>query len=284
MWGIRSGQRGARSRLGYAGVTLLAAMAMPVVLSSCGGSATPQPTKQPLIVDTDMASDDIMALCYLLEQAGSSVQAITVEGTGVAHGPAGARNALRLIKALGIQRQIPVAYGQPDPLSGFISFPVSWRATADGMYGLNLPAWRGPQPSESAVRLLTDTISRSPRPVEVVTLGPFTNLAVALRDDPGLAKKISMIYSMAGAMRVDGNEPIKQRAEWNVYVDAAAADLVLKSGIPMTIVPLDASDNVPVTSFFAAAVQAHPDTPPSASSGPCCVTPTTPRPRSISGI
>ena len=69
-----------------------------------------------------------------------------------------------------------------------------------------------------------------------------------------------MIYSMAGAMRVDGNEPIKQRAEWNVYVDAAAADLVLKSGIPM-IVPLDASDNVPVTSFFAAAVQAHPDTP-----------------------
>ena len=162
MWGTRSGQRGARSRLGYAGVTLLAAMAMPVVLSSCGGSAMPQSAKQPVIVDTDMASDDIMALCYLLEQPGSSVQAITVEGTGEAHGPAGARNALRLIKALGIQRRIPVAYGPPDPLSGFISFPVSWRATADGMYGLNLPAWRGPQPSESAVRLLTDTISRSP--------------------------------------------------------------------------------------------------------------------------
>lgn len=245
MRGIMSGRCGARSRLGLAGAILLAASAMPVLLSSCAAPAVPQPAAQPVVVDTDMASDDIMALCYLLEQPGRSVQAITVAGTGEAHGPAGARNALRLVKALDPQRQIPVAYGPPDPLSGFISFPVSWRATADGMYGLKLPAWAGPQPSESAVRLLTDTISQSPRPVEVVTLGPFTNLALALRADPGLAKKISMIYAMAGAVRVDGNEPIQKRAEWNVYVDAAAADLVLRSGIPMTIVPLDASDNVP---------------------------------------
>jgi Inosine-uridine preferring nucleoside hydrolase len=62
-------------------------------------------------------------------------------------------------------------------------------------------------------------------------------------------------------MRVAGNEPAYSRAEWNVYVDAAAASRVLRSGIPTTFVPLDASNNVPVTTFFKETVQAHPRTP-----------------------
>jgi Inosine-uridine preferring nucleoside hydrolase len=165
---------------------------------------------------TDMASDDIMALSYLLEVPGISVQAVTVEGTGEAHGPAGARNALRLMRSLGVHRPIPVGYGPPNPVSGFRSFPPAWRKAADGMYNLNLPAWQGPQPSESAVRLLVDTISRSARPVELITLGPLTNVALALHADPGLASKIARVVSMAGALRVDGNEPFHQRAEWNV--------------------------------------------------------------------
>jgi inosine-uridine nucleoside N-ribohydrolase len=122
--------------------------------------------------------------------------------------------------------------------------------------GLDLPAWPGPQPSESAVHLLTDTINGSARPVELITLGPFTDIALALRADPGIAHKIAMIYAMAGAVRVNGNEPKYANAEWNVYVDAVAADRVLRSGIPMTFVPLDASGNVPVTTFFQQTVQA----------------------------
>jgi hypothetical protein len=70
-----------------------------------------------------------------------------------------------------------------------------------------------------------------------------------------------MIYAMAGAVRVNGNEPKYANAEWNVYVDAVAASRVLRSGILMTFVPLDASGNVPITTFFQQAVQAHPRTP-----------------------
>jgi inosine-uridine nucleoside N-ribohydrolase len=129
------------------------------------------------------------------------------------------------------------------------------------MYNLNLPAWPGPQPSESAVHLLTDIISGSARPVRLITLGPFTDIALALQADPGIAHKIAMIYAMAGAVRVNGNEPKYANAEWNVYVDAVAASRVLRSGIPMTFVPLDASNNVPITTFFQQTVQAHPRTP-----------------------
>jgi pyrimidine-specific ribonucleoside hydrolase len=62
---------------------------------------------------------------------------------------------------------------------------------------------------------------------------------------------------MAGAIHVPGNEPSHRRAEWNVYVDPRAAGIVMRSGIPVTVIPLDASDNVPITMFFASAVQAN---------------------------
>jgi pyrimidine-specific ribonucleoside hydrolase len=231
-------------------------------VAACGGPVAPAAPARgvPVIVDTDMASDDIMALIYLLEDPAVSVRAITVEGTGVAHGPTGARNALRLIRALRIRQRIPVGYGPPSPLAGLRSFPPGWRASADAMYGLGLPAWRGPQPAESAVRLLVRTITRSPRPVRLITLGPLTDVALALHADPGIAHKIAGIYAMAGAVRVPGNEPAHGLAEWNVYIDAAAAARVLRSRIPMTFVPLDASDNVPITPFFRNAAQAHPRT------------------------
>jgi inosine-uridine nucleoside N-ribohydrolase len=229
-------------------------------IAGCGGAAVTARGPAPVIVDTDMGSDDIMALAYLLKRPGLDIRAVTVEGTGLAHGPAGARNALRLIRALDIHRTIPIGYGPPQPLAGFRSFPLGWRTTADNMYGLGLPAWAGPAPAMSAVRLLADTIKNSPRPVDVITLGPFTNLAFALRADPAIGRRIAMVYSMAGAVRVDGNEPFHRRAEWNVYVDATAARRVLRSGVPMTFIPLDASDNVPITSFFRDAVQAHPRT------------------------
>jgi hypothetical protein len=129
------------------------------------------------------------------------------------------------------------------------------------MFHLNLPAWPGPQPAESAVHLLTDTISGSAHPVKLITLGPFTDIALALQADPGIAHKIAMIYAMAGAVRVNGNEPKYANAEWNVYIDAAAANRVLRSGVPMTFVPLDATNNVPITTFVQQAVQAHPRTP-----------------------
>jgi inosine-uridine nucleoside N-ribohydrolase len=120
-----------------------------------------------------------------------------------------------------------------------------------------LPGWRGAQPAESGVGLLVSTIRQSPRPVTLITLRPLTDVALALRAEPGIARNIAGIYAMAGAVRVPGNEPSHHFAEWNVYIDAAAAAAVLRSKVPVIFVPLDASDNVPITPFFRDAVQSH---------------------------
>src|SRR5262249_15853726 len=97
-----------------------------LVLPSCGRPVAAGIAPVPVVVDTDMSSDDVMGLLYLLDRPGLSIQAITVDGTGVAHGPAGARNVLRLMEAVGVSG-IPVAYGPEVPLEGSRSFPPSWR-------------------------------------------------------------------------------------------------------------------------------------------------------------
>jgi pyrimidine-specific ribonucleoside hydrolase len=252
--------RGLRSRTALVLAIALAGL-LPPSLAACGSPPVAGPAATTMIVDTDMSSDDIMALTYLLARADVSVRAITVEGTGVAVGRPGAQNVLRLVRALGIRRHIPVAFGPARPLDGTAAFPRAWRATADRMYGLDLPPWPGTAPTRTAVRLLTDTLRRSSRPVTLVTLGPLTDVALALRARPAISGKITRIYMMAGAIKVPGNEPTYRRAEWNVYIDPTAASIVLKSGIPVTVVPLDASDNVPITTFVTEAVQAHRHTP-----------------------
>ncbi|HEX6932880.1 MAG TPA: nucleoside hydrolase [Streptosporangiaceae bacterium] len=250
--------KGLITRTGLVAAIALAAM-LPPALSACGTSATSHArAARPVVIDTDMSSDDIMALAYLLQKPGISVRAITVEGTGVADGLSGAQNASRLVRALGIPRRIPIAYGPAKPLAGAAAFPPAWRKTADRMYGLHIPAWSGPEPAPDAVSLLTRTLrSVRSRQVSVITLGPLTNVALALRAQPAIAAKIARIYAMAGAIHVPGNEPVHQRAEWNVYIDPKAANIVLRSAAPVTVVPLDASNNVPITTFIASAVQAN---------------------------
>lgn len=86
-----------RSRVGLMAALGLAAALLPGV-TGCGGARPAPSAATAVIVDTDMASDDVMALMYLLDRPDVSVRAITVEGTGVADGRAGARNVLRLIR------------------------------------------------------------------------------------------------------------------------------------------------------------------------------------------
>jgi inosine-uridine nucleoside N-ribohydrolase len=244
------------------------ALAVAVVMAgsaACGAPgrgkpAAPAAGRVQVVIDTDMSSDDIMALDYLLVRKDISIRAITVAGTGVAHGQAGATNVLRLMRALGVDHPVSVGYGPAYPTEGFRSFPPAWRSGADAMYGLPLPRWSGQAPRQDAVSLLIRAISRSPRPVTVITLGPLTDLALALRARPSIARNIAMVYAMAGAFMVAGNEPVHRRAEWNVYVDANAAVQVLRARIRLTFVPLDASNSVPITSFVTAAVRDHPRT------------------------
>jgi pyrimidine-specific ribonucleoside hydrolase len=118
------------------------------------------------------------------------------------------------------------------------------------------------------VELLDSILQSSPEKVSILTLGPLTNLAELLQDTPSAAKNIEMVYIMGGAVHVAGNlgSDVKnnQAAEWNIYVDPLAAKIVFESGVPITLVPLDATNQAPVTAEFYRQLQASHLTPEAA--------------------
>lgn len=212
----------------------------------------PAKSPVPILIDTDMAPDDWIAILFLLNREDVRVGAITVCGTGEAHAVPGARNALKLL-ALAGDHDIPVAAGRSRPLEGTRSFPRVMRWAMDRLLLLPLPdSPRSPSPL-SAVDLMASTLRESDQPVTVFSFGPLTNLALCLQKHPAAAANISSIYCMGGALEVPGNihtlRPFSRNrtAEWNIYIDPVAANIVFRSQIPVTIVPLDASNPVPVT-------------------------------------
>jgi inosine-uridine nucleoside N-ribohydrolase len=259
---------------------LLLALVASLLLVACGpvsGTApTARPTAQPVassaastgpprpvVIDTDMAADDWMALLYLLRRPDVAVKAITVTGAGEAHCEPGTRHARGLV-ALANRGTIPVACGRTTPLQGAHAFPATWRADVDSLLGLTLPNTSSTPAQQTAVDLLTSVIQASPQKVVLLTLGPLTNVAEALQRTPSLVTKLAMIYIMGGAVEVPGNIAesgvgiANHVAEWNLYVDPHAAAVVLASGAPITLVPLDATNHVPLTgSFYQRLKAAH---------------------------
>ncbi len=242
------------------------ATAVPTVASQPPATRTaPTAAAYPrrVVIDTDMAQDDWMAILYTLQRTDLAVQAITVAGTGEAHCEPGVRNALGLV-ALSGEDPIPVACGRETPLVGERTFPNSWRSGVDGLMGLTLPEGINPKPDRTAVELLQETLAASAEPVTVLTLGPLTNLAELFQADPAAAQKIRTIYVMGGAVHVPGNLGAaygNTAAEWNLYIDPKADNVVLSSGAPVTLVGLDATNHVPATTRFLDTLAADQTTP-----------------------
>ncbi|HEY9378771.1 MAG TPA: nucleoside hydrolase [Jiangellaceae bacterium] len=239
-----------------AAVMLLAMLAGACEPSPEGSEATQPPAganadARHVVVDTDLAFDDIMALLYLFQRDDVVIDAVTIAGTGEAHCDPGVRNANRLL-ALGGETDTPVACGRETPLQGANAFPQEWRTAVDDLSMLDLPEVdRGADP-RGAVRLLLDTLDGDGT---LITLGPLTNVAMALRADPGFASRVPEFVAMAGAIDTGGNAP-SGVAEYNVWVDPLAAKEVIE-GMDVTLVPLDATDDVPFTPFFADTLGAH---------------------------
>lgn len=238
---------------------LLALLALAACASPAEPRATATPhtgTPRPVIIDTDMAADDWLAILFVLKRQELAVKAITVTGAGEAHCGPGVRHALDLA-ALAGQPNIAVACGRETPLRGSHVFPAAWRDSVDALLGLQLPANPAPPAPETAPALMRAVIEASPVPVTLLTLGPLTNVAEALQAAPDLAGRVAMVYVMGGAVDVPGNLPgsgagleDNHNAEWNIYVDPYAANVVLQSGAPVTVIPLDATNQVPVTLDF----------------------------------
>ena len=253
------------------GATIVRSLASSLLVASgvaaCGtgddGDADDRPARAPgepvpLVVDTDLAADDIAALLFLLSSPDADVRAVTVSGTGEVRCPQGLEVAARLLAVTG-DEGIPVACGRSDPLEGDAAFPDDWRDATDAAYGLPLPDAEATGSPDGAVELLTEQLADGD--VTLLTLGPLTNVAEALRAEPDLAEEVPSIVVMGGAVRTAGNvfgEGIPpSTAEWNMYVDPTAAAEVVASGAPVVLVPLDATNQAPVTPDFVDLLDAN---------------------------
>jgi len=209
-----------------------------------------------LIYDNDAAPDDVMALIYLAHQPNISIEGITIAATGEADRLIGAKNIADLCYLLG-KPTIQIAYGNEKPNDPFVHpFPGFIRESANKIFvGKNVPHNPHPQISNSAVELIKRIIIKNDK-ISILATGPLTNIAEFIEKYPSLKNKIDKIVIMGGAVHVPGNiqvlDPKSDNtvAEWNIYVDPKAAEIVFSSGIPITLVPLDATNQVPMTKEF----------------------------------
>ena len=236
------------------------------VIGGCGSSAPASASTAsdaatdplPLLIDTDVAPDDLVAIAFLLASPKVDIEAITVSGTGEAHCGPGVDVVLRLLERLEAP-PIDVACGRETPMAGDHAFPDAWREGVDAGSGLSLTATSREPFAGSAVEL----IARAAEDVDglrVLTLGPMTNVADALGQDPDLAARLESVYAMGGALSVPGNVAFggpaeNEVAEWNIYVDPTAAQAVIDSGVPVRLVGLDGTSQVPVTQAYAQRVR-----------------------------
>ncbi|HEX5749487.1 MAG TPA: nucleoside hydrolase [Archangium sp.] len=229
--------------------------------------STPQTTasRLPVIIDTDVDIDDWMAMLFLLKHPEVDVLGITTTGTGAAHLTPGTLNALKLLMLVD-QPTLPVARGANAPLRYSNVFPTSIRSVIDSVYGLPLPTNPNGPSAQDAVSFLRTTLLGSPTPVSILAIGGLTNLGILLRDHPEVAPRIARIVVMGGAVNVPGNVNVvdpdyaNKTAEWNIFLDPLGADIVFRSGVPITLVPLDASNHVPLDMNFYVRLQDRHDT------------------------
>lgn len=220
----------------------------PGVVTSASPSSASGP--RPVVITTDMGFDDLLAIYVLLRDPAVEVQAITVDGTGLVHCGPGLRNLRRILDVFG-RSDIPFSCGRDAPGPGGMAFPDDWRASADDMYGVVLPPVAGTTFPPEAVDLLASSIADAPSPVTILALGPWTTLQDLFAAHPELTAKIAGIHAMAGAIDAPGNMQIgdilpSDGIEWNVGADPDSVADVLDLDMPVTLVPLDATQDVPV--------------------------------------
>jgi purine nucleosidase len=187
------------------------------------------------IIDTDTASDDAVALVLALRYSGVQVEAITVVGGNVPLDQ-GVQNALYTAELCG--KQVPVYRGMAAPIVRPLETAQHVHGD-DGMGDIGLPlSGRAPTPGHG-VSALIETINRFAGEITLVTLGPLTNIAVALLQDPSIASKVENCVAMGGIGQGYGN--VTPVAEFNIWVDPEAAKIVFESGMPLTMVGWDVS-------------------------------------------
>ncbi|GAX61998.1 inosine/uridine-preferring nucleoside hydrolase [Candidatus Scalindua japonica] len=187
------------------------------------------------LIDTDTASDDAVALVMALTYPDVQTEAITVV-SGNVHVDQAVQNALYTVELCG--RPIPVYRGAEKPVLRSLE-TAEYVHGRDGMGDIGLPLC-GRIPAEGhGVTKIIETINRFPGNITLVTLGPLTNIALAILQDSSIAGKVKECIIMGGTGQGRGN--VTPVAEYNIWVDPEAARIVFESSLPITMVGWDAS-------------------------------------------
>jgi purine nucleosidase/pyrimidine-specific ribonucleoside hydrolase len=203
----------------------------------------------PTLIDTDPGIDDALALLLAWGSPELAVEVVTTVAGNVAVGTA-TRNLDRL---LALRRPSPwprVGVGAAAPLGRAL-------VTAEHYHGVDglgdVTDWSGDADARSpidatrprAADLIVDTVARHGAALTLVALGPLTNLALALELDAARMASVGRVVVMGGAVDVPGN--ITRTAEFNAHVDPEAAARVFAAGLPLDLVPLDATQQARLT-------------------------------------
>lgn len=202
-----------------------------------------------IILDCDPGHDDAIALMLAVADPSIELLAVTTVAGNVEleHTTA---NALRVLELLG-RSDIPVAPGRAAPRAR----PLSTAAVMHGAGGLAGPLAIPPRTQPvalSAVQCVEQTLAASPDPVTLVVTGPQTNAADVVEQLGAWHPRIERIVFMGGSVGLGNWTPA---AEFNIWVDPEAADVVLRSGIPITMVGLDVTHEAWLTDEHADALR-----------------------------
>jgi inosine-uridine nucleoside N-ribohydrolase len=203
--------------------------------------------KKKVMIDCDVGVDDALALILAFHSPELDVLGVT----GV-HGNVSLDKVMinieKVLTLLRPSRRTWIARGARRPLHGKPAHAESFHGE-DGLGGAKIPVDEGEEWWEvfsgSADEFIIQMAHQHPHEITLIAVGPLTNLALALQRNSGHMKKLKEVVIMGGAVRTRGN--ITPQAEFNFYVDPLAAKQVLDSGLPLTLVPLDATHQVALT-------------------------------------
>src|SRR5213594_2045879 len=193
------------------------------------GFAILRRVKPLFLIDTDTASDDAVALIMALRSPQARVLAITTVAGNVAV-PQATRNALYTAELC--DANVPVFTGAEKPINRPHQ-SAHWFHGRDGLGDHGYPVPRKAPEKQHAVDAIIATIESNPGLV-LVTLGPLTNVALALQRKPEIAAKVARCVVMGGAPCCEGN--VTPAAEYNIWCDPEAARIVLRGGLPVELV------------------------------------------------
>jgi len=207
---------------------------------------------QKIIIDTDPGQDDAVAILLALASPELDLLGITCVAGNVPLDKT-TRNA-RVICELAGRRDVKVFAGCDRPMTRKLVTAEHVHGKT-GLDGADLPDPTMPLQPGHAVDFLIDTLrAEAPGTVTLVPIGPLTNIATAFAQAPDIVARVKQIVLMGGAYFEVGN--ITPAAEFNIFVDPEAAEIVFRAGLPLVVVPLDVTHKVLTTNARIDAIRA----------------------------